>query len=318
MPMILVDCDTAEPVAFPDFLRRVEPPPVEGVEVGFSYLDLQGGLVPTWLLRAPEELKDTVRGMRISLLRLHAEREALAGILKLLKRETLVYVSGSAHAELLESYLRDASRFLEAERWHGASSASVIAALAAGRVIDASSEVSVLRECLAGARRQIVNKAVAHERVEGVIRDTAVVKIEANGGTVNIQEVSVAVSDKSIRNSTITDSVVNQVDADRIENSFNAAKGKVGAELGEALEALRSELKTLLEDMARDGVGDQSEVANAAEVLTEQATKEKPLKEVLSAAGKSIVEAAAAVAKRVEPVTSAVGRVLKFFGLGIP
>jgi hypothetical protein len=318
MPMVLVESPADEPVLLPDFLQRLEPSPMDGVEVGFSYLELGGGVVPAWFLEAPAEGKEAIRGMRISLLRLHAEREALSGILRMLKRKDLPYVAGEDEADALERYLRDASRLLEATKWQGVASTSVVAALSAGRVVEDRSEVTVLRERLEDARKQILRKALAVERAHGAVRETAVVKIEANQGTVNIEELTVTMSDQSIRDSTITDSVVNQVVADRIENSFNAAKGQVNAELGAALDTLSTEIKALLADMAKGGVGDQSQVADAAEILTQQAAKEKPLKEVLVAAGKSIVEAASAVAARVEPVTSAVGRVLKFFGLGIP
>ena len=67
--------------------------------------------------------------------------------------------------------------------------------------------------------------------------------------------------------------------------------------------------------MERNQTGDPEEVARRFDVIAKEAAQEKPLKDVLAAAGAGLIDAAKAITDRVEPVVQAVGRVLKFFGI---
>jgi hypothetical protein len=87
--------------------------------------------------------------------------------------------------------------------------------------------------------------------------------------------------------------------------------------LKEALNLLSTEVKTLVSQLEEQGQEPErvEDVANLLETFTKQATEKRPLKEVVIAAGKGLIDAAKAIGEAVTPIASAVGTVLKVLGI---
>jgi hypothetical protein len=105
---------------------------------------------------------------------------------------------------------------------------------------------------------------------------------------------------------------------------LNLGRAPLGLESRRQLASLRltllnDEVKTLIHQMEERGAGpDQvADAANLLETFTKQATEERPLKEVLLAAGKGLADTAKAVSERVTPIAGAVSAVLKLVGIAV-
>lgn len=122
---------------------------------------------------------------------------------------------------------------------------------------------------------------------------------------------------QNITNSQIGGSVINKIDAERIDNSFNTFNGTNPKEdLKNAVAVLHEEVKSLVAKLPQDSP-QKEEVLTNLETFTEQTSKKKPLGDVLKVTGKGLVEAAKTVAEMVGPISTAVMGVLKIFGLAL-
>lgn len=108
--------------------------------------------------------------------------------------------------------------------------------------------------------------------------------------------------------------VINVVDAQRIENSFNSfAKSNPEEDLKSAVEKLHQDVAQLIEATASDEAKDK--VVSDLESFAQETAKSKPNETVLAATARGLIAAAKTVGEMVEPVTNAVKGVLGILGL---
>lgn len=313
-PLIFLDLERerSEPVHWPEGFTRVDPDSVCGADLAFGWLDSHYGPVGVWIL-APGKAKPAgLRSLRLCLLRLHAEQEALDLVLKQLRRQRLRPAVGEQEFRDLEDYLNKSTRLINRSSWGGVSQSAILQAFDASHHEHFSKERAELTRRYEGARKQVWKKIEAYEVRRQTERSQTVYHV-------NIEKMTMVKNEQNISGGTFHGPVINHLHAKRIENSFNTfAAAEPEAELTEAVSTLHEEVTALLQELEAEGEeasASTEEVVNQLETFTEQAAKPKPLKEVLEVTAKGLVDAAGTVAKMAGPVTKAVTRVLKILGV---
>jgi hypothetical protein len=310
-PLVLVEYDPWEVNALPSEAIHIDPTRTHGAGLAFGWTSTKWGVaIGTWYIKRGDADPRQLRSLRLCLLRLHAEQEALDAILRFLARGEIAFDPETESGPRLTDYLNRATRAISRAQWAGVSQSAILEAFDAAEFVD-QPQTQGLAGRLEGVQNQVRKKVeeydqrrsvkrtvytnAYYERVEGDIVEGG--KVEVSGGTVY-------------------GSVIGKVSAGKIEDSFNTFAGSnPSPELAAAMAELRAEVDGLVQAMDKQKVGQPEEVADRFGIIAEQVSKNEPLKDVLKAAGEGLVEAAKAVADRAEPVAKALSKVLKFAGV---
>jgi hypothetical protein len=305
-PMLLIELDEDLEGSPPSFVK-VEAGDVQGCGLAFGRLRTIGGRYPMWVLSPGKAGQDQVRSLRICLLRLHAEREALNIVLNGLDREWIAFEPGTSAGDKLEEYLNEATRVIYRERWSNISKSAILQAFDSADKVEYPANRDQLLRRYEGARQQVWRKVQLYEYERKASRNITNVHVEAGG-------IGVEYNSQTITNSHVG-IAINKQEAERIEGSFNNFNGaNPNDELKKAVAVLHEEVKNLVAKLPPNSP-QREEVISNLETLTEQASKPKPLGNVLKVTGKGLIEAAQTVAEMVGPISTAVIGVLKIFGL---
>jgi hypothetical protein len=191
------------------------------------------------------------------------------------------------------------------------SQSAILAAFDAADDVLRAEDRSELSANLEQARNQIRRKIEAYARERGQVRVVRTVTV-LEGGTY------VEGSDQIITGGTFAGPVINRVAAETIENSFNTvANSGASDELKAALTTLYDEFAALTHELEERGAQPEKieDAARLLDTFAQQAVEKRPLREVLVASGKGLVDAAKAVSERVTPIAGAVGAILKLLGV---
>lgn len=288
--------------------HRVKPAHVGGADLSFGWLSTDYGAIGVWLLGRGTANPSQMRSLRLCLMRLHAEQEALDLVLRQLKRGRIVPRPGEAECDRLEEYFNDATRIINRKSWHGVSQSAILEAFDAARSVHYRDTTADLLRRYEGARRQVWKKIEAYELRRRAWRE--VPHITLGRGAILMQH-----HEQNISGGTFHGPVVNKIDAERIEDSFNNfASSNPSDDLKLAMATLHDDVQLLLAKMEEENVEGREGLTGRLEAFTEQAGKEAPLKDVLKVTGDGLIKAAKTVAGMVEPVTKAVKSVLTLLG----
>jgi hypothetical protein len=117
-------------------------------------------------------------------------------------------------------------------------------------------------------------------------------------------------------NNSIVHGSVNQVQAERIENSFNSFKAlEHPDELTKAVEELHRLVGTLVAQMGEGAGATTGSVTRQLEIFTEQAGEKEPIPGVLRVTGQGLIDAAKTMVEVAGPVASAVNKILELVGV---
>lgn len=312
-PTVIVQLDSAEFACLPEVARVFAANSIRGAVLAFMWLATDWGPIGTWLLSHGSAQDEDVRCLRICLLRLHAEREALDSTLRQLARGNICYDPQSDAGMRLEKYLNEATRRIGKVRRYGAPQSMLNGALDAVLSSEPDSQ-SEVEGRLAKLNWHVKKKLMRHLEIRGGSRIVKQVKvIVQKGGKVVLKDES-----QNISGGTFSGPVINRLVAERVENSFQTfGAAAVSDDLKKAVSCLHEEVKKLASQMDKKGVGSHEDVAAHLEAFLEQAAKPKPIGGVLQVTGKGLVEAAKMVAEMAGPITTAVNGVLKIFGLSV-
>lgn len=135
--------------------------------VAFVWLQTAGGTIPVWLVKRGTADVETLRRLRLCLMRLHAEREGLDIIIKLVRRWDIKIEPGSTAGDRLESYVNRATRLVNKDKFSGISQSAIREAFdAADSVVRPATRESLLQR-YEGLRRQVWLKAEKFEQARG-------------------------------------------------------------------------------------------------------------------------------------------------------
>ena len=114
LPLVVVEFERHEASDFPAHTFIADPAAIGGAQLGFAFVPFgKDDRVPTWFLRPGSADGERVRNLRLVLLRMHAQRQALNLILKLVEDKVIVHQEGTETGRLLETSLNAAMTIVE-------------------------------------------------------------------------------------------------------------------------------------------------------------------------------------------------------------
>ncbi len=157
-PAVLIQYRQAEVDSLPGDARAIDPTLTGGVPLAFLRREHGGQPIGVWLLDEGAAESETARGLRLALLRVHAEYQALRRVLALLLDGTIAYTRDTPEGDRLQAYLNRATTLLP-ESYPGAEPGKTIAGvLHAYDEPMPAAQRALIGEALAKARRQIAAK----------------------------------------------------------------------------------------------------------------------------------------------------------------
>jgi hypothetical protein len=303
-PILMIEYEEDELNGPPKQSMRVAEHVMEESGLGHMWVEHAGRRTGLWFVEKDAGDPRRTRNLRIGLLRLHAEHQALKHVLRLLRQGTLNYQRGAAGSDALDAYLSRATRFLSSERRAGFSPLAISELMAAYDGLANPDERRLLKENLADVRHQIRLKVERH--IEAVSSRTGekVTYYHVEGDLVMKKEGDLSVTaGGDIINSQIAGEI-----RDSFNNSFNKIRDSaVPGDVKQALEDLHArvqELTAKLEDENKE------QVARDLDNFVEEATSKNPRKGFLEATGEGLIEAAKTVAEMAPSITTAVKAVI--------
>jgi hypothetical protein len=297
-PMVLVELRRSEAFTPPESTRVIDPERVGGCDLAFLWLATDSGGVPAWIMR-PGRDPSRARSLRLSLLRLNAERESLAVVIRLMNREALHFEPETDPGQRLKDYLNTSTRRLKQDTWSGISQSAVVEAIDATQEVTESADREGLQRSLEGVEHQIAAKVESYFKEREATRP---------GETYNVSEGGIVVNRGiNIKDSTITGS--NVIAAETMRDAlvkFQAAP--VSDERKQAVADLVNVATDLVGKLPDEKA--KADVTKRVEVITKQAAEDEPLEDVVRAAGETIVKIGQGVADLAEPIAKAVNAVL--------
>lgn len=298
----------------PPWARVVDPGNTGGENLALVWLRTDFGPIRLWMLSRDLADEDRLRNLRIGLLHLHAEQEALDLLLRLFERGTLDVTPSDPTWGDLEDYLNAATRIVGAGSRGGLDQAAITAAEKASLAVgDAVSRLS-RQERFERIRRQVWRKAGEFRAERDAVRTIRFVTVHEGGTYVEEN------SGQIVQGSTIYGSVVNQMHVQTLQDSFNTfvQNHPQQDDLRSAVQDLHAEVQKMLDQIKPESGVDVGEVVDNVQTLTEEAAKAEPRRGTVRSCAKTIADTAKAVGSAAGPVISAVGIVLKILGIPVP
>jgi hypothetical protein len=320
-PMLLVEYGRDELRYLPNVVRHLPVTETNGFSIGFTTTQFRGRSVVIWFLEASPmgESKLIRRSLRMCLLRLHLEFQALGIILNTISdRSEFDYSTASNKG--LEAYLDEATRRLFKRVRFGISQTPLYTALAAHRELISAERRALLLNKLEDVRGQVLQRVEKATRLATPAEVSKALGIERGKGGVTLQVLEIGTlslsgeiyMDASTTNVNVTNSVVqgNLVVAKQVIDSFKT--DSKNQSLAGELDNVRATVEQLVTKLPP---ADQEQVSRRLISLTEEATSPNPDKQEVKGLGQKIIETAGKVDSMVGPVTTAVQAVLNLFGV---
>jgi hypothetical protein len=216
--LLLLEYDTGETDVrgFPKHARKVESNMLKKAEIDLAHMwaEYKGKQVGVWLLgydSGDKANRDLLRRLRLSLFRLHAERESMARVFRLVARKKIETKKGTPQTEQLQAYIDNVMRILSKQSYEGLPQSDILDAAYQAEDLVSEGERATLLTQLAGLRRNLLhnveNFTSPHKETERVVYKYVDQRVTTQTITIN--------------NSTVGD--IDQVAAEKVEGSFNEA-----------------------------------------------------------------------------------------------
>jgi hypothetical protein len=201
---------------FPKHARKVDSNILEKAEIDLAHMwaEYKGQQVGVWLLgyhSADKANRDLLRRLRLSLFRLHAERETMARVFRLVGRKKIETKKGTPQTEQLQAYIDNGMRILSKQSYEGLPQSDILDAAYQAEDLVSEGERATLLTQLAGLRRNLLHNVAnftsPHDETERVVYKYIDQRVTTQSITIN--------------NSTVGN--IDQVAAEKVEDSFNEA-----------------------------------------------------------------------------------------------
>lgn len=287
---------------------------VLGTNLVFTSVSYGRQHIPVWFLQRNDAAKEEVRLVRGAITRLHAERQALREILRMIAAGALIFSPHTAEGDRMEDYLNRSTQLLERHTINGTSNAIINGLLRAYEIGFSGAELPILLDQIAKVRRQIRMK------VEAFIRDRqaepAATYIIVGGNLVQAE--SFVQGDQRVQSTTINFGQGNTFHGDviaagAISRSFTKTmEAEANNTVKESLEEVIKLVAKLCEQQAPER---SQETARTLEALVSEATAETPRHDWLKLSAEGLIKAAKTVAEMAAPIATAVKSLVGILGL---
>jgi len=313
-PILLFEYDEEKITPpMPSRCKVIDPNATGGVPLSYTKLFSNGQSIGIYLLGCVKDNRDDVRRLRLCLLRLHAQHEVLAQVLRWVSNGFIQYKPNSEAGDNIEEYLNKATREIFQQKKYGVRQSAIRDALSAYELVMSPGQKDVLFEVLEGVRRQIRVKLKRFTSQQQVGKQAIIVNVNGRmeGGTLNIMGKGPTVRVNYGKGNVFYGDAIA---AGYIEDSFKAAGKTANGEVQDALERLTTNAANLIEKL---DASEQQMVSRKLRALTEEAAASVPDKSFLKVTGEGLIDAAKTVAEMLGPITTAVKGVLSLFGIAI-
>lgn len=297
-PMIFVQTNRDERISVYKNAKFINILSNYGINLWHDWYKRRERYVRLWILSPYKGSNiDTVRRLRLSLIRLHTEQECLREVLRLATRNKFIIKPKYASSVNLESYLNNAIRIISKKTRYGLPQSEILEYAQDCEEVVNNSERYALLENTQSMKRQI--RVQLEEYTKKTDRGITFI-----GGPVTMKTIN------------INGEVINMRDlvlAETIENSFNKVqKSQINEDVREKLKELSCLIAKL---SAQLPIEKAQEVAKNHELFVNESVKEKPQKEKILASAKSLINAAAIFASLAGPISKAIKEILALFGI---
>jgi TIR domain len=154
-PLLFIEYEPEEAESLPAGARAIEPERVGGLALRFQWFEYRRREFGVWFLRRDAERKAVTRRLRVGLLRLHAEHQALRTVLSHVLGGRLAYRRGTPEEKPFNDYLQNAMYILGRDQHGGFSHAALQEVLSAYQSVVNGEELKLLDDRLEQVRRQV-------------------------------------------------------------------------------------------------------------------------------------------------------------------
>jgi hypothetical protein len=313
-PLIVVELDAEcewpnEPAGF----TVVEPEKIGGAALHFGRLATPFGAVPLWILQAGAD-RAQGRLLRLCLLRLHAEQEALDLMIKQMKRGRIPRDGPVADdttarvTDLLDRYFNEKTRLLKREEWHGLSQSAVLAAFDAAESVTPASTRLTRAQGYAGARQQVWKKLEDYAARRAAIREVKITYVQKGGTVVETQyTTNVSGTGNIVNVAQYMSDVKNSVNNNLAGSEANDQVRDLLTQLTQQLEAISTKVEPkVLKQMGQD-----------LTTLSAEVSSPEPRRKWYELTLNGLKEAAEAVGEIATPIIATVKKLVPLL-LGVP
>lgn len=318
-PMILVEYDINEIVKLPKTMINIASLEEFGIRLSHTiiYSKNNNSKIRVWLIgKKCNSNKDTVRKLRINLLRLNAEQECLKQVLNFIQRKKIVVIPFSDATDRLQDYINTAIRNISKKERYGIPNNEIIEVSNSYENIINQNERIFLLAQLEKIRNNIYKKLESYI-APNQISAPKVIVTEKDG--VNnifiegiIQEGGITVTNTNVTIGNNNNFSGNTVIASILKDCNNTIDNmKPENKNEESLKQNLTELKILIEKLCIELPEDQSEqVAKDMDNLSKEVISKKPRKDYFELFEKRIIETAKYCSSLVNPITQAIKDVM--------
>jgi hypothetical protein len=296
--------------------RHIPVPDLEsqGVTVHFVALERGGRRVPTWFLSITDAAgTDLLERVFRHFITIHAQRECLKEVLRLVREERIKASRGNEVTDRLQDFFKLAVSWLTRQKRFGITRTSLLdtvyAADALVNVDQRDVVLGLLEEIRPNLLRQLKQTMTDTEEfdsliasVKGAAIDTLHIEYIAGGATKVEEHGSFKMS---VNNSTLTGVFGN---GNRVIDSF---QGVANSSADPEVKAALNDLLAKTTELAKGLPADQAaQVGRDLATFAEEAVAKAPRQELLNLVGNSLVGVAAMFVPFAKPVADLVGRVI--------
>jgi hypothetical protein len=313
-PLILVELERREPITLPPGFVTIDPSRTVGVLAGFGRLDTKYGIVNIWILQPGASDVDKRRSLRLCLLRLHAEQEALDLVLKQLKAKHILYERETTDdlgeiATELDEYLNKAVKLIRKETWSGISQSAILEAADAAELVTPDASRKNLIERFEGARRQVLERIQDYQIRRAAVREVYVTKVEKGGILVEkrfVANVTGGLGVVIVNVAEFMENVTNNVNQNLSRSSAPSEALDLVKKLGGQIEEISSKIDP----------GKTQHMGSDLQTLSQEMTQSEPRAETYKFSLENIKNTATSLGEIAGPILTTIGT-LKTLLLGV-
>jgi hypothetical protein len=298
-PVMLIEIGKrqADLAIAPCGFTQIEPEAVLGARVFFGRIKTASGMVATWILQGATRNAPEMRGLRLCLMRLHAEQEALDLVLKQIQRRRLLNPPRRETVDQLDDYFKRSTRIVNRSAWGKISQSAILEAFDAAEEVAPPANRQNLVDRYEGARNQIWKTIDRYQTRRASSRLVNVLKIERGASYVEKQQV---VNQSGHGNFLIVSEYMKDVS---ISVANNVKTSQTGDDVKSLVATLSDQIKAISEEIDQDQA---LKMGKNLKKLGDEMAEPKPDREWYQLSLKGIKEAAEAVGAIAAPVLKTV------------
>jgi hypothetical protein len=304
-PLIIVELEPREEIAPPEGFTNIDPEKAHGALMSFGRLQTHVGMVGVWIMQAGRADFSRRRSLRLCLLRLHAEQEALDLILKHIKAKRILQRPDNNVAEDLNRYLDKRTWLIQRDQFAGVSQSAILAALDAADEVTPPATRRNFTERFQGARRQVWLKIEDYQARRAAIRLVPITYIDKSRKVTHVN------NNPTINQSGSGVVIVNLAEyMENVSNVVNQNLHKSGASPN--IEALVKKLTQQIQELVKPELAKKvdpqqtQQMGNDLETLSKELANPQPRRKWYQLSLEGIKEAATTIGEVGAPILETV------------